>query len=275
MAGYISVGVITTPDPVAVKFFDKYKNSCLETLSDPKEITGSSIEEIIDIMGEIGIKWPELDIGYLANLSKSAIFQQFRKKLVSSDFYYNRGWSVLADLAKLHLSKEEFAKSLEANKDHLVASFAKNIDSHEGKETNWMHSALELASVGARWPEIAALLDQKKAGFMMLALRRLSIGDLREIRVMQKLIKEYDLDWPEIDDIKKLANDNKRSIIVTMLTTIKKDGNRTDIENISKVISFLRDEGVDWPEFAAIEKSINSQDLREGSKLNRSTQPAG
>ena len=273
ISGYISVGVITTPDQVVASFFNKDKDGWLETLSTPKELTGGNIEEIIDIMELVGVEWPELNLKYLANLSKGEIFQQFRNKIISSDFYYNRGWNVLPNLAKLGLSKDEFAKSLEANKDHILATFAKNMGIPD-REANWIHAALEIASVGIHWPEIAALFDEHKKEFMLLALKNIVKGDVRGMRVLKKLIEEYNLDWPEMENTQQLANDNKREIIISMLKTVK-GGNLTDIENLRQTIKFLRDEGIDWPEFAAIEKSINSQELREESTLNRLTQLAG
>ena len=257
LSGYISVGVITTPDPIVANFFNKDKDGWLETLSVPKEITGSgsNIEEIIDIMELVGVDWPELSLKYLANLSKGEIFRQFRNKIISSDFYYNRGWHVLANLEKLGLSKEEFAKSLNANKDFIVSSMESNMKEHTGSEANWIHAALELASVGIHWPEIGALFDERKKDFMLLAVKNILKGDIREMRVLKSLVDEYNLNWPELDNTKQLINDNKRGIISGMLTTAKTDS-PSSAEKLRQTIKSFRDLGIDWPEFAVIEKSI-------------------
>ena len=254
ISGYISVGVITTPDPIVANFFNKDKDGWLETLSNPKELTSGNIEEIIDIMELVGVEWPELNLKYLANLSKGEIFQQFRNKIISSDFYYNRGWNVLANLEKLGLSKDEFAKSLEANKDHMIATFAKNMEI-PNREANWVHAALGMASVGIHWPEIAALFDQHKKEFILLAIKNIVKGDVRSMRVLKRLVDEYNLDWPELRNTQQLANDNKRGIISGMLTTAK-TGSPSSAEELRQTIKSFRDIGIDWPEFAVIEKSI-------------------
>ena len=76
-----------------------------------------------------------------------------------------------------------------------------------------------------------------------------------------KSIKLLGLEWPEFasENIVKLIQDKKDLIVRTMLTNIKQNSDSTwQLEIVRKTVEFLKSVGVNWPELAAIEKSVNT-----------------
>ena len=109
---------------------------------------------------------------------------------------------------------------------------------------------------------IVAAFDSAKdqlIGHSILELSRSGNAEFADNTI--KSIKMLGLEWPDFasKNIVKLVQGKKDVIIRTLLTTIKQYSDSTyKLATVLKTVNFLKTIGVNWPELAAIEKSINS-----------------
>ena len=109
------------------------------------------------------------------------------------------------------------------------------------------------------------LIDPKKVEQLLvhwlIASKAVSLGVfLNDIRIFKSLnLKKYPA-------VKELVNSYKTDIVKGMLTVLSRPDTPFLIDVRTSVqfnIDTIRDVGLDWPEFATIERSINSKQLKE------------
>jgi hypothetical protein len=109
------------------------------------------------------------------------------------------------------------------------------------------------------------LIDPKKVEQLLvhwlIASKAISLGVfLNDIRIFKSLnLKKYPA-------VKELVNSYKTDIVKGMLTLLSRPDTPFLIDVRTSVqfnIDTIRDVGLEWPEFAAIERSINSNKLKE------------
>jgi hypothetical protein len=109
------------------------------------------------------------------------------------------------------------------------------------------------------------LIDPKKVEQLLIhwliASKAISLGVfLNDIRIFKSLnLKKYPA-------VKELINSYKTDIVKGMLTLLSRPDTPFTIDVSTSVqfnIDTIRDVGLEWPEFAVIERSINSKKLKE------------
>lgn len=113
-------------------------------------------------------------------------------------------------------------------------------------------------------PEEKARLRDEGRKLIIDMMRKKAEDSIRGIFYVMYHMDEWGFNLSDWSEIREMIDSRKHDIIVDILKGIKMHGN-DGMESARFTISRMRRIGVDWPELAAIEKSIKHRDIDENS----------
>ena len=171
----------------------------------------------------------------------------------------------------------EMIAAYDHHKTAIMQQLLKEVRS--GEHQDWVRTQIQqLRNCGVDWKELnvitRSLLESQdttqsellgtegRERVLDIFRHKLADGGKRGIYYVMYHMDDWGLnisDWPELAE---MIGDHKREIVTELLKTVKGDFGNNTAENRTSArftIDRLRKIGVDWPELAAIEKSMRAQ----------------